>query len=127
MWLALPAGSAGNDPVLDYIAGCIAGSANITSGFPFDTVKVRLQAAHSAYRGPWQAFTTILRQEGVREGGRVLQCCFASSYRCCPFVDFIAQGRETSRAVPAVSVALTRAARCVACRYGGCTAGSRRR
>ncbi|GAB4822826.1 hypothetical protein N2152v2_009872 [Parachlorella kessleri] len=54
------------DPVLDYIAGCVAGSANITSGFPFDTVKVRLQASGSHYRGPWDAFITILRAEGVR-------------------------------------------------------------
>ena len=53
------------DPVLDYIAGCVAGSANITSGFPFDTVKVRLQASGSHYRGPWDAFITILRAEGV--------------------------------------------------------------
>lgn len=56
--------------MLDYVAGCVAGSANITAGYAFDTVKVRLQAANSAYSGPWHAFTTILRQEGVSRAER---------------------------------------------------------
>lgn len=61
-----------SSPVLDYLAGAIAGSANIVSGFPFDSVKVRLQADSSAYRGAWQCFTSIIRLEGVSERRRRL-------------------------------------------------------
>ena len=63
-------------PYKDYAAGAIAGSANIISGFPFDSVKVRLQADNCAYRGAWQCFRAIAREEGVSGevlgGGRVV-------------------------------------------------------
>ncbi|CAL8469238.1 g8779 [Coccomyxa elongata] len=56
-----------NHFVEEYIAGCLAGSANIFSGYSFDTVKVRLQASPpGAYRSAWHCFRAILQYEGVR-------------------------------------------------------------
>lgn len=49
----------------EYTAGCVAGAANVVSGFPFDTVKVRLQASPDRYRGPWDCVRRIWRHEGV--------------------------------------------------------------
>lgn len=37
----------------------------MVSGFPFDTIKVRLQASPSRYTGAWDCFLRICRQEGV--------------------------------------------------------------
>jgi hypothetical protein len=36
------------------------------AGHPFDTVKVRLQAEKSIYKGGWHTFTSIIREEKVR-------------------------------------------------------------
>ncbi|GMH43198.1 hypothetical protein BSKO_11120 [Bryopsis sp. KO-2023] len=52
--------------VKEMCAGLIAGGANIASGFPFDTVKVRLQAERGVYRGAWQCFRHILKFDGIR-------------------------------------------------------------
>lgn len=49
----------------ELICGCTAGMANVLSGFPFDTVKVHLQAEPGRYRGMWQCFTDIWRKQGV--------------------------------------------------------------
>ncbi|KAI0685233.1 carnitine/acyl carnitine carrier [Cytidiella melzeri] len=56
------------DPRVDLFAGSVAGIAALTVGFPFDTVKVRLQNPEFAYRyrSVWHAFTTIVREERVR-------------------------------------------------------------
>lgn len=56
------------DPRIDLFAGSVAGIAALTVGFPFDTVKVRLQHPEvaSRYRSVWHAFTTIIREERVR-------------------------------------------------------------
>lgn len=35
------------------------------TGHPLDTVKVRLQAEKSVYRGSWHAFTSIVKEEKV--------------------------------------------------------------
>lgn len=48
------------------IAGAASGSANIGSGFPFDTVKVRLQTT-GGHTGAWQCATCIWKTEGVSE------------------------------------------------------------
>ncbi|KZT07139.1 mitochondrial carrier [Laetiporus sulphureus 93-53] len=55
----------GIDPVLDFFAGTVAGMAALAVGFPFDTVKVRFQAAAEAhkYTSTFEALFTILRQE----------------------------------------------------------------
>ncbi|GIL60796.1 hypothetical protein Vafri_15320 [Volvox africanus] len=53
----------------ELLAGFAAGAANVTSGYPFDTVKVRLQsAAPGQYRGAMHCLCTIVQQEGVRRG-----------------------------------------------------------
>ncbi|KAJ3558518.1 hypothetical protein NM688_g879 [Phlebia brevispora] len=56
------------DPRLDLFAGSVAGIAGLTVGFPFDTVKVRLQNPEvaSKYRSTFHAFTTIVREERIR-------------------------------------------------------------
>lgn len=36
------------------------------SGYPFDTVKVRMQAQQGRYTGPFHCFTQIVRKEGAR-------------------------------------------------------------
>mmetsp|Transcript_3612 Transcript_3612/g.10852 ORF Transcript_3612/g.10852 Transcript_3612/m.10852 type:complete len:296 (-) Transcript_3612:67-954(-) len=52
--------------VVDYVSGVIAGSAAILTGYPFDTVKVRLQSLKGAsYRGPLHCALHILRHEGI--------------------------------------------------------------
>lgn len=65
----MTAGSSGGpvaSPVADYLVGAVAGSANITVGFPMDTVKVRLQNRFNPYSSAWHCATSIVRQEGVR-------------------------------------------------------------
>ncbi|KAI7838108.1 hypothetical protein COHA_008116 [Chlorella ohadii] len=59
-------GGGGSNPTVDYVAGAFAGSANIAIGFPFDTVKVRLQNRLNPYSGPWHCVTSIVRYEGAR-------------------------------------------------------------
>lgn len=48
------------------VVGCLAGAANIFTGFPLDTVKVRLQAQRGQYAGAWDCFRKIVRNEGPR-------------------------------------------------------------
>ncbi|GJE98631.1 mitochondrial carrier [Phanerochaete sordida] len=56
------------DPRIDLFAGAVAGIAALIVGFPFDTVKVRLQSPEvaSRYRSTFHAFTTIVREERIR-------------------------------------------------------------
>ena len=61
-------GSDGTDDlgvVGNYVAGFLAGSAGIIVGFPFDTVKVRLQHQHGRSTTPMGVFTGILKHQGV--------------------------------------------------------------
>ncbi|KAJ7065332.1 carnitine/acyl carnitine carrier [Mycena amicta] len=56
------------NPTVDFVAGTLAGTAGLVAGFPFDTVKVRLQtpqlSAH--YDGSTaRAIATIVREERV--------------------------------------------------------------
>ncbi|KZT68708.1 mitochondrial carrier [Daedalea quercina L-15889] len=62
-------GQAVIDPTLNFFAGTVAGVAAVVVGFPFDTVKVRFQAAAASrsYRSTFHALFTILREE--RLGG----------------------------------------------------------
>ncbi|EFN50961.1 hypothetical protein CHLNCDRAFT_141587 [Chlorella variabilis] len=62
----MTAGKSGLHPAADYVAGAIAGSANIALGFPADTVKVRLQNRLNPYNGAWHCATSMLRNEGAR-------------------------------------------------------------
>lgn len=55
----------GLSPGASYLAGCIAGSANIITGFPFDTVKVRLQHQHGSTGTPIGTARIILKHQGV--------------------------------------------------------------
>lgn len=54
-----------NAPRNDLTAGICAGAANTLVGFPFDTLKVRLQAERGVYRGAWHCLVHILKYEGV--------------------------------------------------------------
>ena len=48
------------------VAGLLAGAANIVCGYPFDTVKVRMQeAGKGVYSNAWMAGRTIVAKEGV--------------------------------------------------------------
>lgn len=49
----------------DLVCGLIAGAANVVSGYPFDTLKVRLQANKGMYDGLSDCFWHIWRTEGV--------------------------------------------------------------
>lgn len=51
----------------ELVGGTLAGAVNVASGFPFDTVKVRLQAGGGAYTGMVDAFRSIWRTEGVSD------------------------------------------------------------
>ncbi|KAJ7272565.1 mitochondrial carrier domain-containing protein [Mycena haematopus] len=56
------------NPTVDFLAGTLAGIAGLFAGFPFDTVKVRLQTPELAghYRGSIaRACATIVKEEGV--------------------------------------------------------------
>lgn len=49
----------------DFIAGCMAGVAQVLVGQPFDIVKVRLQAgAQGLYTSAWDCFSKIVKYEG---------------------------------------------------------------
>ncbi|KXZ43066.1 hypothetical protein GPECTOR_105g98 [Gonium pectorale] len=53
----------------ELLAGFAAGAANVTSGYPFDTIKVRLQsAAPGQYRGALHCLREVARREGLRRG-----------------------------------------------------------
>ncbi|KAJ7623582.1 carnitine/acyl carnitine carrier [Roridomyces roridus] len=54
------------NPTVDFVAGTLAGIAGLVAGFPFDTVKVRLQTPELAkmYKGSTaRAITTIVQEE----------------------------------------------------------------
>ncbi|KAJ7355677.1 carnitine/acyl carnitine carrier [Mycena albidolilacea] len=56
------------NPTVDFLAGTLAGTAGLIAGFPFDTVKVRLQTPELAghYRGSiTRAIATIVNEERV--------------------------------------------------------------
>ncbi|EMD39377.1 hypothetical protein CERSUDRAFT_113021 [Gelatoporia subvermispora B] len=57
----------GIDPTLDFCAGTVAGIAALTVGFPFDTVKVRLQNPDISrkYSSTFHALLTIVREERI--------------------------------------------------------------
>lgn len=53
---------------LDFFAGCVGGCAAVLVGYPFDTVKVRLQTQDSRrpkYKGTIHCFSSIIRKESV--------------------------------------------------------------
>lgn len=53
---------------LDFGFGFVAGVTGTIAGYPFDTVKVRLQTQtlnHRLYAGSWDCFTKIAKQESV--------------------------------------------------------------
>ncbi|KAL3133207.1 hypothetical protein ABBQ38_007095 [Trebouxia sp. C0009 RCD-2024] len=55
------------ESTINALSGGVAGAANIFTGFPFDTVKVRLQASpRGTYAGPVDCTRSILKFEGVR-------------------------------------------------------------
>ncbi|GFH19505.1 mitochondrial substrate carrier, partial [Haematococcus lacustris] len=50
----------------DLVAGAVAGAANVLSGYPLDTVKVRMQSSSpGAPHGAMACLRHILRHEGV--------------------------------------------------------------
>lgn len=56
----------GADSTVIALSGGVAGAANIFTGFPFDTVKVRLQTSpRGTYAGGLDCTRSILKFEGV--------------------------------------------------------------
>ncbi|KAM3860982.1 solute carrier family 25 member 47-A [Diretmus argenteus] len=51
--------------IADFVAGSIGGACGIAVGYPFDTVKVRIQT-QKQFVGIWQCFATTFSKEGVR-------------------------------------------------------------
>ncbi|GIZ36901.1 hypothetical protein CKM354_000036700 [Cercospora kikuchii] len=50
-----------------FFAGAFSGVAKVSTGHPFDTIKVRLQTTDvSRFNGPWTCFRQTLSQEGIR-------------------------------------------------------------
>ncbi|XP_033327658.2 mitochondrial basic amino acids transporter [Megalopta genalis] len=53
---------------LDFVAGCLGGSAGIMVGYPLDTIKVHMQTQdyrNPKYKGNWHCFRTIIAKESV--------------------------------------------------------------
>ena len=50
----------------ELVCGSLAGGANIATGFPFDTIKVKLQGNPGRYIGMFHCFRSVWREEGVR-------------------------------------------------------------
>lgn len=69
---------------LNLLCGGVAGASNIFTGFPFDTVKVRLQASpQGTYAGPWDCAKAIWRFEGVRCQdlfNQAVHSCYSACY-----------------------------------------------
>lgn len=53
-------------PIIDFSAGAIGGTACVLSGQPFDTTKVKMQTFPTMYRGFIHCFTSTFRQVGLR-------------------------------------------------------------
>ncbi|CVL12515.1 related to carrier protein YMC1, mitochondrial [Fusarium proliferatum] len=50
-----------------FVAGAFSGVAKVSTGHPFDTIKVRLQTSStSRFRGPWHCLHETISQEGIR-------------------------------------------------------------
>ena len=50
----------------EFFAGGLAGSIGIFIGFPFDLIKVKLQAHPDKYTSAIECFKQSLKQEGIR-------------------------------------------------------------
>lgn len=54
-----------NSSLIDFLAGCTGGIAQVVVGQPFDIIKVRMQAtAQGLYRNAWDCFRKIVTLEG---------------------------------------------------------------
>ena len=49
-----------------FLAGCIAGAAQLSLAVPVDLIKVRLQSLHGRVRGPFHCLETIYKEGGLR-------------------------------------------------------------
>jgi hypothetical protein len=54
------------DPIGDFLCGTAGGVVSKFVDFPFDTVKVRMQAKGTQYKSTWECVTSIARLEGVK-------------------------------------------------------------
>jgi hypothetical protein len=61
----------------ELVAGCVAGATNVISGYPFDTLKVRLQASPGQYAGMRDCFWKLWRTEGVSAAACCCSCLCA--------------------------------------------------
>ena len=50
----------------EFVAGGSAGAVGILIGFPFDLIKVKLQAQPDRYPSAWKCFRESLKEGGVR-------------------------------------------------------------
>jgi len=57
-------GNLRTDPSANLIAGGVGGLFSLVVGYPFDTVKVRLQSSKNCYKNGWDCFNKILRTDG---------------------------------------------------------------
>ena len=53
-------------PLKDFIAGTVGGFAGKIIEYPFDTIKVQMQASGDSSRGPLSCFREVLRKDGVK-------------------------------------------------------------
>ena len=58
-------GTLRTDPTANLFAGGVGGLSSLVVGYPFDTVKVRLQSSQNCYRHGWDCFKTIVRNNGA--------------------------------------------------------------
>jgi len=67
MLVRRPAGEAlRSDPRANLLAGGVGGLGSLVVGYPFDTVKVRLQSCPQLYTGGWDCFRKIISTDGAR-------------------------------------------------------------
>ncbi|KAJ2462365.1 hypothetical protein GGI03_004517 [Coemansia sp. RSA 2337] len=63
---AVPKRSGANGGWKDFVAGSLAGAAQVAVGHPLDTIKVRMQIGGAAFSGPIDCLARTVRSEGIR-------------------------------------------------------------
>ena len=53
-------------PLKDFIAGTVGGFAGKVIEYPFDTIKVQMQASGDSSRGPLSCFREVWRKDGLK-------------------------------------------------------------
>lgn len=96
------------DGVSELGAGGLGGLACVVTGQPFDTIKVKLQTYPSQFKGPVQAFTRTITDEGLRgmyagcapavvsniAENAVLFLCYSSCQRAIQWITGVSSPKE---------------------------------